>query len=33
MRLTHRIATEADIPPLVRICKSLKDGTADFGGK
>ena len=32
MSLTHSIATEADIPALVRMDKSLKDGTG-FGGK
>ena len=32
MSLTHRIATEADIPALVRMDKSLKD-SAGFGGK
>ena len=33
MSLTHSIATEADIPALVRMGKSLKDGAADFEGK
>ncbi len=33
MRLPHSIATEADVPALVRMDKSLKDGAADFGGQ
>lgn len=32
MSLTHRIVTEADIPALVRMDKSLKAGVG-FGGK